>query len=161
MRPCQGFTLVELTVALVIVGVLAAIAGPRFFSSANFRAAALVEETAAAIRYGQKIAVAGRCTVTATANSTVTDSSGTYPVVYALHYQNCVAAPPALVRRPQPKGNNADYVETDAEGVSLSGGFAVTFDAEGVPVGLGSPASVQIGSRQVVVEPGSGLVRVQ
>ncbi|MCU6498396.1 MSHA biogenesis protein MshC [Rugamonas sp. A1-17] len=50
--------MVELIVILVVVGVLAGIAAPRFFQRQGFDAVAYTDQTRALLRYGQKIAIA-------------------------------------------------------------------------------------------------------
>ncbi|MGI9203523.1 MAG: GspH/FimT family pseudopilin [Woeseiaceae bacterium] len=59
----HGFTIIELVLVIVIVAILGAIAGPRFFDNASFNERAFHDELVAAIRYGQKIAVASGCSV--------------------------------------------------------------------------------------------------
>ncbi|MCA1973912.1 MAG: type II secretion system GspH family protein, partial [Caenispirillum sp.] len=58
-----GFTMVELVVTLIVIGILAVVAAPRFFDRADFDARAFLEQTAAALRYAQKAAIAQRRTV--------------------------------------------------------------------------------------------------
>ncbi len=54
----SGFTLVELIATMVIVGILAIAALPRFFDRQTFDARGLSDRMLAMLRYGQKIAIA-------------------------------------------------------------------------------------------------------
>lgn len=56
----KGFTIVELVVVIVVAGVLAAVAVPRFMGGNGFEERGFRDETAAALRYAQKSAVASR-----------------------------------------------------------------------------------------------------
>ena len=58
-----GFTLVELVVTLVIIGALAAVSAPIFFTQQTFAERGFMNETRAALRYAQKLAVASGCSV--------------------------------------------------------------------------------------------------
>jgi MSHA pilin protein MshC len=54
----SGFTLVELITVIVLVGILAAVAVPRFSSTAGFDGRAYTDQVKGLMRYGQKIAIA-------------------------------------------------------------------------------------------------------
>ena len=59
----RGFTLVELIAVIVIMGILALAAAPRFFAPNPFAQRAYSDELRAAIAYAQKHAIASGCDV--------------------------------------------------------------------------------------------------
>lgn len=65
-----GFTLIELIMVIVILGVLAVFAAPRIFDNSDFGGRGLHDETMALLRYGQKSAIAQRRTVCVAVNGT-------------------------------------------------------------------------------------------
>ncbi len=65
-----GFTLIELIMVVVILGVLAVFVAPKLFDSTSFTARGFHDETSALLRFGQKTAIAQRRTVCVTVNAT-------------------------------------------------------------------------------------------
>lgn len=53
-----GFTMVELVMVMVLIGILGAVAGSRFFDRQVFEARAYADQAKALIRYAQKLAIA-------------------------------------------------------------------------------------------------------
>jgi len=54
----SGFTLIELVMVIVIVGILAITVLPRLFSATTFQSRGLTDQVQASLRYAQKVAIA-------------------------------------------------------------------------------------------------------
>lgn len=74
----KGFTLVELVMTMIIVGIMGAVAVPRFFDNSVFQSRGFADEVKASLRYAQKVAIAQNHFVCAafTTNNTVTLTIG-------------------------------------------------------------------------------------
>ncbi|OGS93489.1 MAG: hypothetical protein A2061_07985 [Gallionellales bacterium GWA2_59_43] len=69
MENQRGFTLIELIMVMVIVGILAVFAAPKFFEANVFQSRGAADQVKAALRYAQKIAIAQRTTVSVVISS--------------------------------------------------------------------------------------------
>jgi MSHA pilin protein MshC len=54
----RGFTLVELIMTMVIVGIIAVVAAPRFLGTSVFKSRGFADQVQATLRYAQKAAIA-------------------------------------------------------------------------------------------------------
>src|SRR5207247_3623636 len=88
----RGFTLPELVMVIVVIGILAVVTAPRFISWKGFSSRGFYDEAQAVVRYAQKTAVAWRRTIyvcvsataiSATSNSDCTTAPVTHPITGA------------------------------------------------------------------------------
>ncbi len=147
-----GVTIVELVLVIVIVGVLGALAGPRFFDESAFDERAYAEELASAIRYAQKVAVGSGCRVRVQVAAASYALSQQAP--QAGHCDPADAAFPVAVMLPhgQPAAGTAP------QGISAAPAGTIVYDALG-RTNLGADATLTVGSRTLTIQADSGLVR--
>ncbi|MDD4929472.1 MAG: prepilin-type N-terminal cleavage/methylation domain-containing protein [Gallionella sp.] len=73
----RGFTLVELVMTMVIIGIISAVAVPRMFDKSIFETRGFADQVQASLRYAQKVAIAqNRFVCAAFTASSVTLSIG-------------------------------------------------------------------------------------
>ena len=97
-----GFTLVELTVMLVVIAILAAIAIPRFVSGDAFSSRSFFDESRSIVRYAQKVAIAQRRLVFVNVTATRVEACYDAP---------CVARVPSPVDAADALGAHTDSTE--------------------------------------------------
>jgi MSHA pilin protein MshC len=138
----RGFTLIELIMVIVILGVLAVFAAPRLFNTADFNARGFYDETLSLLRYAQKSAIAQRRTVCVvfTATSTVTSVTLTM----------APAAPTAAVSTPGCGGSAVAMAGPTGSAAVVTAKPDVTFDTP-PPInfnfdGLGQPVNSTTGA---------------
>lgn len=119
-----GFTMVELIVVMILIGILGAVGASRFFLRTGFDTGAFAEQLRVMLRYGQKLAIAQNRNV-----YVVGSLSGA-----ALCYANALPCPAAQIV-PAPAGGNSGSTATRAFCVS-GNAYAANWYCEGVPAGV-------------------------
>ena len=141
----SGFTLVELIVVIVTVGIVALIAAPRFFARAGYDAARFHDVAISTIRYGQKVAQAQRTSVFVL--TTATTVALCYDVACTTTVKN-------------PADNNTAFIVAAPSNIGLTGaGFS--FTSLGQPNPNATQTLTVTGDtvvRQIVVEQETGYV---
>lgn len=154
----RGFTLIELVMVIVVLGILAALAGPRIFNISALHARGFHDQTLAYLRFAQKTAVAQRRTVCVA----FTSNALTLTMAAAADTVSCAAA--ATLTGPQ---GETPVVLNARPGVGFSAvpAAAFNFDALGQPVdtnglALGASAVFQVAgaAAAITVEPFTGYV---
>lgn len=147
----EGFTLVELIVVILIVGVLAAVAMPRFVDNTTFAERGYYEELVAALKFAQKTAVASGCPV-----RVVVDAAG-----YEARQQQALGGrcDPAdsTWSTPLRLADGALLAGAVPQGVVVAPNVVVIFDALG-STSLGADQPIAVGPHSMTVQAASGFV---
>jgi MSHA pilin protein MshC len=122
----QGFTLIELVMVIVLLGILSATALPRFFDVSVYKDQAFFDDTLNAIRYAQKLAVASNCKVQ------VSVSTNSYVLNLPVNRSQCLSGTAVFSQSVRHPGTGeATYTHSES-GVSLvSSPSSFHFDALG------------------------------
>jgi MSHA pilin protein MshC len=149
----RGFTLIELTLVIVIAGILASLAGSRFFTQSVYSQRGYAEELGAALRLAQKVAVASDCP------SQVTVAAATYAVAQQAASGNSC--------NPSDATWSTAVVGIDGQAVSGSAPSGVAVSPTGVFVFSGSGAlttrpgtTLTVGAYTIMIDPVTGYVQV-
>jgi MSHA pilin protein MshC len=156
----RGATLIELVTVVVLVGVLAVLAGPRFFGRSDFDERGYFELSLQAVRYAQKLALASGCDIR------VRFDGSSVALHQWINGASCDADAGGSGLSPVSRPGGGVFSETAPPGVSV-GSAQFYFDGVGRPRDagggfgtlLGAPVSVAVGGRTLTVEPETGFTR--
>ena len=149
----SGFTIVELVVAITLVGVLAAIAVPRFIGTSGFKSRGFFDEATETVRYAQKTSVAWRRAIFVCVTATTVSASSTAdcatPIVHPATGQPLVSTAPTGVTLAGASFSFIAPTATQAGGQPSTGAQVVIAVSSTI---AGDPA------RQIVIEQETGYV---
>lgn len=147
-----GFTLVELIIVIVIIGVISVVVAPRFFDKDAYASRGFYEVSLSALRYAHKLAMGSGC-------HTQVNFSATGVTVK--QRASCTSgAFDVDVKHP---GKPDQAFSESAPGVSI-GSLSIYYDGAGRPydsasgVLLSAPVTLAVDTRTLQVEPYTGFV---
>jgi MSHA pilin protein MshC len=148
----DGFTLIELVMVIVLVGILSAVAMPRFASRDGYDVAGFAEDARGVLRYAQKMAIAQHRNVSVNLDASGRAISPCFDTVY-----------PCASPIPDPTGGSALRL-TPATTIAFATTISqLTFDWRGSPNGTALTLTVSPNSggtaSTVIVDGDTGYVQ--
>ncbi len=116
--PSRGYSLLELTLTLILLGIIGFIVVPRFFNRSTYGLTSFYDRFVAALDYARAVAVASNCPV----NVQVTRTG--FTLVHASNTSLCPAGPALPVKNPATGG---DYAGTAPSGAAFTKGAGITY----------------------------------
>lgn len=147
-NPQRGFTLTELIMVMVMLGILAAFAMPRFFDVGTYQARFVYDDVLAAARYGRQTAVASGC-----ATKLVVTTTG----FQLLSNDLCAASGTLFTTNivPHPAGDTSAFNLTSLpSGVSFTAA-TVVFNTDGT---ASANTTINVSGRTITIVAATGYV---
>jgi MSHA pilin protein MshC len=145
----QGFTLIELIIVILLIGILSGVGGVRFFSDTGYKQRGAYDDVTSALRYAQKLAIASGCDVQVTI---VADT-------YTLNQEDDAdCASDSFLRGVHHPGTSAaQYTNTIDATVGLSSLVSpFIFNSRGI---ASADVTVTVGTQTIQVVAATGLVQ--
>ena len=153
-RGNRGYTIVEVLLVVVILGILGTVAGPRFFDNDVFDERAYYDELVGTLRYAQRTAIASGCPVRVDVG--VTSYALAQQAPSAGHCDIADASFPVSVRLPTGETMSG----TAPSGVTTAPTTTFIYSALG-RTSLGANQALTVGSRTLTIQAESGFVVAQ
>ena len=150
----RGFSLIELITCIVVIAVLAALAGPRFVGTQPFDERGYADELAAALRYAEGVAVAGGCNVQVTINLAGYTAMQRAPAAG----NTCALA--GAYSTPVVRADGSALSGTPPSNANVTAAGTIVFGPTGA-VANPPPPSLVVGSFTLTVDQASGFITVQ
>ncbi len=144
----SGFTLIELVVVILLLGILATYVAPRL-NLDGFRQTGFVQQTTAAIRFAQKQAIGSGCEVSVSITAVDCSVQFAAPV-----NAGCPAAATTIINPATGQNNFCDNSTPEATADLPT---TIQFDNIGRPTATAGDLSLVLGSRTIIVATETGF----
>ena len=150
----RGFSLIELITCVIVLALLAALAGPRFVDTQPFNERGYADELAAALRYAEGVAVATGCNVQVTINFAGYNAAQRAPAAG----NTCALAGAYTTQVVRADGSPLSGAPPSNANVAAAG--TIVFASSGAVANPPPPAFV-VGSFTLSVDQASGFITAQ
>jgi prepilin-type N-terminal cleavage/methylation domain-containing protein len=149
-----GYTLVELTIVITVLGILSATIGPRFFTQSVFSQRGYADELASALRQTQKAAVISNCHARLTLSASAYVAAQQAASGNGCNTSDATWATPLL-------GVDGAAIANSAPASTTAGPTGVfEFDTQG-RLAASPGTTITIGARTITIDANTGFVQVQ